>query len=110
MKYQLQIIMLLSAFVFLIGVFSYGYYKGSLNELSKIEKERLNTQEQLFDLAEDLSLKTSKLIRLNNENKGLIHELEQSAIKAKGSNNPGISTIGGLQRLKRRWSKSGSIR
>lgn len=106
MKYKMQIIMLVSALAMLAGAFAYGFHKGSLNELAKVEAERVKTQEELFDLAEDLSVKTAELLRLRTEREGLINELEQAANQAVGANNPGVAANGGLQRLERRWGPS----
>lgn len=106
MKNQMKIIMLVSALAMLAGVFAYGYHKGSLNELAKVEAKRVKTQEKLFDLAESLSMQSAELLRLQTEKKGLIYELEQAAEEATGAGNPGVGANGGLQRLERRWGPS----
>ena len=103
-KHQL---IMLGATVVLLGVtFAYGYHKGTVNQIRKAEDARIELQEELLDLSEILSVKNAEILRLNREREGLIHDLENQAITAKGSAAPGISTTGGLQRLEQRWGTS----
>lgn len=91
------------------GVFAYGYHKGSLNQISKFEAQRVKTQEKLFDLGEEVVKKNAELRRLQKEKEDLINELETSARDAIGADNPGVGANGGLRRLEQRWgSPSGS--
>ena len=88
------------------GAFAYGYHKGSLAELQKIAEKTAETQEELFDLADTVRQQTEELRRLQREKEELIDVLEEEATVAPGSDNPGVSTTGGLQRLERRWGPS----
>ena len=88
------------------GAFAYGYHKGSLAELQKIAEKTAETQEELFDLADTVRQQTEELRRLQREKEELIDVLEEEATVAPGSNNPGVATTGGLQRLERRWGPS----
>lgn len=88
------------------GAFAYGYYKGSLAELQKIAEKTAETQEELFDLADTVRQQTEELRRFQREKEELIDALEEEATVAPGSDNPGITTTGGLQRLERRWGPS----
>ncbi len=89
-----------------VVIFGFGFLKGSTSEIRKQEKARIALQEEIFDLADDLSVKNAEILKLNQDKKDLIYDLEQEAISAKGSSGPGIATTGGLQRLERRWGKS----
>ena len=87
------------------AVFGYGYMKGQDHAESKFEKARQNLQQKLFDLADDLSVKNSEYLQLLKEREELIHDLEIQAIEAPGSDNPGVGSTGGLQRLDSRWER-----
>lgn len=104
MKYQAQVIVLVSALAFMAGAFAYGYHKGSTAEIKKIEQQRVQTQEELFDLADTVREQTEELRRLQREKEDLINALEDEATEAPGSDAGGVATTGGLQRLERRWS------
>lgn len=88
------------------GAFAYGYHKGSLAELQKIAEKAAETQEELFDLADTVRQQTEELRRLQREKEELIDALEEEATVAPGSDNPGVTATGGLQRLERRWGPS----
>ena len=103
---QRQLIML-GVTVTLLGVsFAYGYHKGTVTQIRKAEKVRVKLQEDLLDLNDLLNVKNVKILQLNREKEGLINDLENQAITAKGSSASGVSTTGGLRRLERRWSSS----
>ena len=89
--------------VLLLGSFAYGYHKGSISEIAKYEKSRLALQEEIFDLADDISIKNIEILRLQQEQQELIYDLEIEATNAEGSNSLGVTANGGLQRLERRW-------
>lgn len=103
---QKQLIIAVASLALLGGSFAYGIHKGTVWQIQKQEDDRLALQEQLFDLADDLSVKNSEILRLQEERKGLINDLEQAATEAVGSDNPGVATTGGLQRLEQRWGPS----
>jgi len=88
------------------GAFAYGYHKGTVNQLAKIEEARQELQNDLLDLSENLTLKNAEILRLNKEKEGLIYDLENQALNAEGSSGPGVATTGGLQRLNSRWGPS----
>ena len=92
--------------IVVVVIFGFGFLKGSTSEIRKQEKARIALQEEIFDLSDDLSVKNTEILKLNQDKKDLIYELEQEALDAKGSSGPGIATTGGLQRLERRWSKA----
>ena len=87
----------------LLGSFAYGYHKGSVNEIAKHEKARLALQEEIFDLADNISVKNMEILRLQHEQQELIYDLEIEATNAEGSDSLGVTANGGLQRLERRW-------
>jgi len=106
MKIYLYIGVVLASLALLGGTFAYGYHKGSVAEIQKIADKTAETQEELFNLAEVIRIQTDALRQLQREREDLINELEQVAIVATGSGNPGVSSTGGLQRLERRWGPS----
>lgn len=87
------------------AVFGYGYMKGQDHAEAKFEKARHNLQQELFDLADDLSVMNTENLQLIAEREELIHDLEIQAIEAPGSDNPGVGSTGGLQRLNSRWGR-----
>lgn len=101
-----QIIAVIAGLALMGGAFAYGYHKGSLAELQKIAEKTAETQEELFDLADTVREQTEELRRLQREKEDLINALEEEATVAPGSDNPGVATTGGLQRLERRWGPS----
>lgn len=101
-----QIIAAITGLALMGGAFAYGYHKGSLAELQKIADKTAETQEKLFDLADTVREQTEELRRLQSEKKDLINALEEEATVVAGSDNPGVATTGGLQRLERRWGPS----
>lgn len=103
---QRQLIMLGVTVAFLGAAFAYGYHKGTVNQIRKAEEARIELQEKLLDLNEVLNIKNAMILRLNREREGLIHDLENQAITAKGAAAPGVSNTGGLQRLEQRWGSS----
>ena len=88
------------------GVFAYGWYKGSVNQIEKFAAEKQKLQEEIIDLETDLNVKAAQILALQIEREGLIDDLEQAALNAKGASAPGVSSTGGLRRLERRWSTS----
>ena len=106
MKYQIQIAAVLVCLAFVGGVFVYGYHKGTVNQIAKQLEAKQELQEQLFDLNEILFLKNAEILRMNQEREELVNELENQALSTKGSDAPGVSSTGGLQRLERRWGSS----
>ncbi len=96
----------IAALAFIGGAFAYGYHKGSVAEIQKIADKTAETQEELFDLADTVREQTEELRRLQREKEDLVNELEEQAIVAPGSSNPGIGSTGGLQRLEQRWGPS----
>jgi len=85
------------------GLFGFGFIQGQERQIRKFEAARLELQQEVFDLADELSEKNFEILRLNQEKQELIHALENEALEAPGSDAPGISSTGGLQRLERRW-------
>jgi hypothetical protein len=85
------------------GAFAYGFHRGSLNQAEKYADERIQLQEDLIDLGERLSLRNAELLAAQTERQELIDDLEAQALSANGSDNPGVATTGGLQRLCDRW-------
>jgi hypothetical protein len=106
LKYKSNAIMIFVAFMLLSGTFAYGYHKGSISEIIKITKKTKERQEKLFDLTDIVRMQTDELRRLNREKEDLVNELERKALSAKGSNNSGVGTTGGLLRLEHRWGKT----
>lgn len=103
MKYQARVIILVSALALIAGAFAYGYHKGSVAEIRKIENERVKIQKKLFDLSDIVRKQAGELRRLQREKEDLVNALEDEATKAPGSDAGGVATTGGLQRLERRW-------
>ena len=100
------------AFLLAVGAsFGYGRFSGYRNGIEaqkqKTETARLATQEELFELGETILIQANELERLQRERVQLVHDLEQSAIQAPGSSNPGVAANGGLLRLQRRWGAPG---
>lgn len=87
------------------GAFAYGVHKGTVWQVQRQEDERTKTQEEIFDLNEELLNKAAELEQLKNERRELINDLENQALTAEGSNGPGVGTTGGLRRLEQRWSQ-----
>lgn len=87
------------------GSFTYGFVKGKAYEADKYEAARLKLQQDAFDLADEIREKNSQIIELQRIQREQSYAIEQEAIEAVGSDSPGISATGGLQRLERRWSK-----
>ncbi|MCA1806889.1 MAG: hypothetical protein LC687_03365 [Actinobacteria bacterium] len=85
------------------GAFAFGYYRGSVAEIRKIEQARAITQEELFDLADTVREQNEELRRIQLEKQELINALEEQATTAEGADNPGVGSTGGLRRLERRW-------
>lgn len=104
MRYQAQIIMLVMALAVTAGAYGFGYHRGSLAQVVKIAEETAKTQEELFDLSDTVMKQTAILRQLTLDKQELINALEQEATSATGSDSPGVSTTGGLQRLQRRWT------
>ncbi len=97
----------LAAIVFaVVVIFGFGFKTGTDRQLAKQEVIRLELQEDLFDLADDISVKNAEILALQQKQEELAHELETEAYQAEGSSAPGISTTGGLQRLERRWGSN----
>lgn len=94
------------ALAMLGGAFAYGVHKGTVWQVQRQEDERTKTQEEIFDLNEELLKKAAELEQLENERRELINDLENQALTAEGSNGPGVGTTGGLRRLEQRWSQS----
>lgn len=105
MNYQRELLILVGVLAVIGGAFAYGYHKGSLALASKYEVKRIELQEEILDLNESLTLKNADILKLAKEKQELIDELEEQALQAPGSSNPGVATTGGLQRLERRWGK-----
>lgn len=99
------LIMGLTALALLGGAFAYGYHKGAVNQIEKFEADRVKLQTEILDLNKDLSERSAEIVRLQREREGLINELENEAITAPGSSNPGVAATGGLRRLEERWGK-----
>lgn len=106
MRFQRELIILAVALSLMGGAFAYGIHKGTIWEKTRTEEKRQELQEEILDLNEDLSVKNAEILRLNREREDLINDLEQQAIQAPGSDNPGVGSTGGLQRLERRWGES----
>lgn len=85
------------------GAFAFGFHRGTVSEIRKQEEARLELQEDLFDLADELSLRNAEILRLQREREGLINDLEEQALDANGADNPGVVSTGGLLRLEQRW-------
>jgi len=106
MKAYLYIGVLVGSLALLGGTFAYGFHKGSVSEIKKIAEKTEQTQNELFDLADRIRVQTEALRKMQRQREELINELEQAANVSIGSDNPGVSTTGGLQRLERRWATS----
>lgn len=89
-----------------LGVFGYGFIKGKSYAEASYEEDRLEFQKDLFDLADDISVKNAEILALQKTQKDLANALEIEANNADGSDNDGIATTGGLQRLERRWGSN----
>lgn len=88
------------------GAFSYGYIKGGQKTAEKYEQIRIQLQDEVLDLSENLSVKNSEILELQRQKIGLINDLETQALEAVGSSAPGVGSTGGLRRLDRRWNQS----
>ena len=91
------------ALAFTAGVFFYGVNRGTVWTTKKFEAKQAELQQEVFDLTEDIQEKNDEILRIQRERDQLAFELENEALEAPGSDNPGIATTGGLQRLERRW-------
>ena len=100
---QKEVIILVTALAFTGGVFAYGYHKGTVNQIEKFEEDRQQLQTDLLDLSDDLRAKNAEILRLSKEREELVNDLENQAYEAEGSDAPGVSSTGGLQRLEQRW-------
>jgi hypothetical protein len=106
MKQYLNVVLIVGGLALLGGTFAYGYYKGSVNEIQKIADRTAEKQQELLDLEDVVRMQTEALRQVQREKEDLINALEKEATVAPGSNNPGIATTGGMQRLERRWGPS----
>jgi metallophosphoesterase superfamily enzyme len=106
MKQYLNIVLIIGGLALLGGTFAYGYHKGSVSEIQKIADRTAEKQQELLDLGDVVRMQTEALRQLKREKEDLINALEEEATVAPGSNNPGIATTGGMQRLERRWGPS----
>lgn len=88
-----------------VAIFGFGFLKGQDYANVKFEKARLALQDELFDLADDLSVLNAENLRLSKEREELIYDLETQALEAPGADNLGVSATGGLQRLNSRWGR-----
>lgn len=88
------------------GIFLYGVNRGTVWTTKKFEARKAELQEEIFDLTGTIQERNNEILRLQKEADALAFQLEDEAIAAPGSDNPGISTTGGLQRLERRWGSS----
>lgn len=88
------------------GAFAFGYYVGESKEIQRALEAKQALQEEILDLSLDLDEKNAEILRLSREREGLINELENQAVEADGSGNPGVGSTGGLQRLEQRWGSS----
>ena len=100
---QKYIFMGIAVFALLGGTFTYGYHRGSVNQIKQFEDDRQELQTDLLDLADQIREKNSIILREQREKEDLIDELEEQANNAVGSSNPGVANTGGLQRLEKRW-------
>lgn len=89
-----------------VAIFGFGFLKGQDHAEAKFEKTRLALQDELFDLADDLSVLNAENLRLLKEREELVNDLETQALEAPGADNPGVAATGGLQRLDSRWGRS----
>lgn len=87
------------------GAFAYGYHKGTVSQIQKFEADRQELQDEILDLNEDLSVKNAENLQLLKDKEELAYELENEALNAAGSSNPGVGSTGGLQRLESRWGR-----
>ena len=83
--------------------FFYGQHKGVELQKGRQERSRLDTQEELFDLGEALSIKAAEIETLKRERAQYVQEIENEVRDSVGSSNPGVAANGGLLRLIRRW-------
>lgn len=86
-----------------VVIFGFGFHKGSIYQIQKNEAARIALQEELFDLSDDIRVKNSEILEMQQRQRELSHALETEALETPGSNSPGIAATGGLQRLERRW-------
>ena len=84
--------------VLLTGTFFFGFSHGKKYAYTKVEKVRLETQEELFDLGKVVAKQAAKLETLKTEKEDLVYELETLAT----NDNPGVGPDG-VFRLQRRW-------
>ncbi|ANJ20724.1 hypothetical protein RDp07_gp64 [Roseobacter phage RD-1410Ws-07] len=103
---QREIIILVGTLAIIGGAFAYGVHKGTVWQAERYAEEKAELQEEIFDLAEDLSERAAEIRRLQAERQELINELENEALNAEGADAPGVATTGGLRRLERRWGPS----
>lgn len=80
-----------------------GYVKGGEVERVKQEEARQETQQELFELGDEVSRQAAEIERLRRERASRVINLEAEAYRAPGASNPGIGPDG-LQRLEQRWS------
>lgn len=97
---------ILACLALLGGSFTFGWFKGSASATAKFEEARLELQQEVFDLADEISEKNQEILELQRQQEELAHALEQEALAAEGSSAPGIAATGGLQRLERRWGSN----
>lgn len=83
-------------------VWSHGYGAGEAAEVARNEAERIERQQELFDLADRLSEREAELERYRDAQDALSQDLEDAARADPDNARPGIGADG-LRRLERRW-------
>ncbi|GAB5432165.1 MAG: hypothetical protein EpisKO_15350 [Epibacterium sp.] len=83
-------------------VWDHGYDAGKAAEAARNEAERIERQQELFDLADRLSERETELERYRDAQDALSQELEDAARADPDNARPGIGSDG-LRRLERRW-------
>jgi len=106
MSIQRNLIALGISLTLMGGAFAYGVHKGTVWQVEAYQEQKQELQAEIFDLNLDLNEKNAEILRLNREKEGLINDLEQQALEAKGADNPGVAATGGLRRLEQRWGPS----
>lgn len=101
MSRDLTIAVILAALA--AGLAGYSYAAGVDAERARNDEARRATQQELFDLGEELSRKAAELEAAKAERQDLVQSLEAEAANAPGADRPGVGADG-LQRLERRWS------
>lgn len=82
-----------------------GYWVGVQRTENRYERDHLQTQKDLFEIADQLSEANRELEAYKDAQTQLVQDIEKDARAESDAHRPGISHSG-LQRLQKRWGSA----